>query len=58
MVNRTIINGYSLIDGQYKPNTATLFVTLKDFKDRYYLVNEPERKNSQAVLMAVAEANA
>ncbi|NLP60791.1 efflux RND transporter permease subunit [Paraburkholderia sacchari] len=26
--------GYSLIDSQYKANAGTLFVTLKDFKDR------------------------
>ena len=24
--NRTIINGYSLIDAQYKPNVSTFFV--------------------------------
>ena len=33
--NRTVINGYSLIDGQYKSNVATFFVTFKDFKERY-----------------------
>ncbi len=29
------INGYSLLDGQYKTNASTFFVKLKDFKERY-----------------------
>ena len=33
--SRSIINGYSLIDGQYKSNVSTFFVNLKDFKERY-----------------------
>ena len=35
VMNRTIVNGYSLIDSQYQSNMATFFVTLKDFKERY-----------------------
>ena len=54
VANRTAINGYSLIDGQYKPNAATLFVTLKDFKDRYSSSERARKENSKAVLMEVA----
>jgi multidrug efflux pump len=32
---RTVINGYSIIDAQFKSNVATFFVTLKDFEERY-----------------------
>jgi multidrug efflux pump len=35
VANRTTVNGYSLIDSQYKPNVSTFFVTFKDFKERY-----------------------
>ncbi len=34
VANVTQINGYSLIDGQYKTNTGVLFVSLKDFEER------------------------
>ena len=33
--NRAEIAGYSLLDGGFKTNSATIFVTLKDFKERY-----------------------
>ena len=52
--NRTIINGYSLIDSQYKPNVATFFVTLKDFKDRYSTNDRARKENSEAVLRRAA----
>ena len=51
VANRTIVNGYSLIDGQYKPNVSTFFVTLKDFKDRYSSSERARKENSKAVLM-------
>src|SRR4051812_10360860 len=35
VADRTVINGYSFIDGQYKSNVAAMFVTFKDFKERY-----------------------
>ncbi|UFS70654.1 multidrug efflux RND transporter permease subunit [Geomonas sp. RF6] len=54
VLNRTIINGYSLIDSQYKPNTATFFVTLKDFKDRYASSDRARKENAQAVLKSIA----
>lgn len=52
--NRTIINGFSLIDSQYKPNAATFFVTLKDFKDRYASAERSRKENAGAVLRHVA----
>jgi multidrug efflux pump len=51
--NRTIVNGYSLIDGQYKPNVATLFETLKDFKGRYSSIERAKAENAKAVLLDV-----
>jgi multidrug efflux pump len=34
VANVSQINGYSLIDGQYKTSTGVLFVSLKDFEER------------------------
>jgi len=51
--SRTIVNGYSLIDGQYQSNMATFFVTLKDFKKRYASVETAIRQNARAVLQDV-----
>ncbi|MGA2404739.1 MAG: efflux RND transporter permease subunit, partial [Syntrophobacteraceae bacterium] len=56
VADRTIVNGYSIIDGQYKSNVSTFFVTLKDFKDRYSSSERARRENSEAVLMKVAAA--
>ncbi len=53
VVNRTLVNGYSLIDGQYKPNVSTVFVTLRDFKERYASVATARKENVGAVLRAV-----
>jgi multidrug efflux pump len=52
--NRTVVNGFSLIDYQYKTNAATLFVTLKDFKERYASRERASRESAPAVLTAVA----
>jgi multidrug efflux pump len=52
--NRTAINGYSLIDGQYKSNVSTFFVTLKDFEERYSSLDRARRENARAVLTSVA----
>ncbi len=54
VANRTAINGYSLIDGQYKPNVATFFVTLKDFKERYSSIERARKENARSVLISVA----
>lgn len=50
--NRTVINGFSLIDGQYQPNMATLFVTLQDFKKRYASLASAQKENAKAVLQS------
>jgi len=53
VMNRTMIGGYSLIDGQYKTNTATMFVTLKDFEERYASMKKAAQENARAVLKSV-----
>ncbi len=50
VVNRTIVNGYSLIDSQYQPNMATFFVTLTDFKKRYASKKTALKENAKSVL--------
>jgi multidrug efflux pump len=52
--SRSIINGYSLIDSQYKSNVSTFFVKLKDFKDRYASSERARRQSSFAVLREIA----
>jgi multidrug efflux pump len=56
IMTRTVVNGFSLIDGQYKANAATFFVTLKDFKERYSSLESAKRENVKAVLMRVGSA--
>jgi multidrug efflux pump len=51
--NRTIINGYSIIDSQYKPNVSTFFVTLKDFKERYSKKERAKKESADAVLKQI-----
>lgn len=50
IVNRTIVNGFSLFDGQYLSNMATFFVTLKDFKERYASVESAKTENPKVIL--------
>jgi multidrug efflux pump len=54
VANRTIVNGYSLLDSQYKSNTATLFVTLQDFEKRYRSSEIARKESAFAVLKEVA----
>jgi multidrug efflux pump len=54
--DRTIINGYSLLDAQYKANVATFFVTLKDFKERYDSKESARTQAVEAVLREVGGA--
>ncbi len=54
VLDRTVINGYSIIDSQYKPNVATFFVTLKDFKERYESSKRAGTESAEAVLRNVA----
>jgi len=58
VADRTVVNGYGLLDGQYKPNATTFFVTLKDFKERYSSMSRAKKENAGAVARAVhAEAS-
>jgi len=58
VANRTVVNGFSLIDSQYQSNMATLFVTLKDFEQRYSSTETAKKQNAKAVLASVYnEAN-
>ncbi|MDR3568642.1 MAG: multidrug efflux RND transporter permease subunit [Syntrophobacteraceae bacterium] len=56
VADRTIINGYSLIDSQYKPNVATFFVTLKEFKERYSSSERAGKESASAVMAEVGAA--
>jgi len=51
--HRTVINGYSLIDSQYKSNVATVFMTFKDFKERYASSERAKQESAKAVLTDV-----
>lgn len=50
---RTVVTGYSLIDGQYKTNAATVFVALRDFEKRYESMKTAVKENARAVLQSV-----
>ena len=54
ITNRIVINGFSLIDGQYKPNASTHFMTLTDFDERYATIEKARTENARAVLVGVA----
>ena len=56
--NRAEIAGYSLIDGGFKTNAATLFVTLKDFKERYASIATAKEQNPRTVLVGMYAAGA
>lgn len=47
---RTLITGYSLFDSALKTNTATFFLTFKDFRERYATVATAEAQNTRAIL--------
>lgn len=53
VANRTIVNGYSLIDSQYQSNMATFFVTLRDFKERYASIDIALKENPKAILQSL-----
>lgn len=54
VANRTVVNGFSLLDSQYKTNMATFFITLKDFKERYASSDQSKKESAFAVLGSVA----
>ena len=49
--NRTQLAGYSLLDGGFKTNSGTFFVTLKPFDERYESTEKAKTQNSRAILM-------
>lgn len=53
VANRTIVNGYSLIDSQYLSNMATFFVTLRDFRERYASIEIALKENPKAILQSL-----
>ena len=52
VARRSMITGYSLIDGGYKTNAATFFVTFKDFRERYASIETAREQNARAILLA------
>ena len=54
VVNRTVLNGFSLLDGQNKSNAATFFITLKDFDERYSSAQRAQKENAAAVLREIS----
>jgi multidrug efflux pump len=53
VANRTLISGYSLLDGGFKTNAATLFVTLTDFKERYASIEKAKQENPRTILVSL-----
>ena len=49
---RTMVTGYSLLDGGFKPNAGTFFVTFKDFDERYKSVESSKTENVRAILVS------
>jgi multidrug efflux pump len=47
---RTVISGYSLLDSGFKTNAATIFVTFKDFDERYKDIDTAKKQNVRAIL--------
>jgi multidrug efflux pump len=52
--HRVTVNGYSLLDAQYKANVSTMFIKLKDFKERYSSKKRASTENAEAVMREVA----
>ena len=48
---RTMITGYSLLDGGFKPNAGTFFVAFKNFDERYKSVDTAKTENARAILV-------
>ena len=53
VLNRSVINGYSIIDQGFKTNSSTLFVTLKDFDERYGSIARAKLENPRTILIDV-----
>jgi multidrug efflux pump len=48
---RSMVTGYSLIDGGFKNNAATFFVTFKSFEERYGSIEAAKEQNARAILV-------
>ncbi len=53
VLNRSVINGYSIIDQGFKTNSSTLFITLKDFEERYKSIASAKLENPRTILIDV-----
>lgn len=53
VATRTQLTGYSLLDGGFKTNAGTFFVTLKPFEERYASIKQAKAENARAVLMGL-----
>ncbi|HTX24494.1 MAG TPA: multidrug efflux RND transporter permease subunit [Steroidobacteraceae bacterium] len=53
VANVAQVTGFSLLDGGLQTNAATIFVTLKDFKERYATIASALTQNARAVLGSV-----
>jgi len=52
--HRVVLNGFSVLDLQTKNNAATLFIMLKDFKERYASRERAAKESARAVFEDVA----
>jgi multidrug efflux pump len=50
VATRTVVSGYSLLDSGFKTNAATIFVTFKDFDERYKDIDTAKQQNVRAIL--------
>ena len=55
VATRSMLTGYSLIDGGFKTNAATFFITFTDFKERYASIETAKQQNARAILLAFYE---
>jgi multidrug efflux pump len=51
IATRTMVTGYSLIDGGFKTNAGTFFVTFTDFDERYASIGKAKTENARAILV-------
>ncbi len=47
---RTVVTGYSLLDGGFKTNAGTIFVTFTDFDKRYESIDTAKKENVRTIL--------
>ena len=51
IATRTMVTGYSLLDGGLKANAGTFFVTFDDFDKRYGSIKAAKAENARAILV-------